>query len=105
MPKHNKKFFCQDCGSSSFLHIKSWLDELTKLFIPSIPLPRKIDQFLDLCLEKIFTFLGLASLEDNFTESDIQLRSMCFIKEAKKRGVQFRVLRTPFGIPTIFKQK
>ncbi|HDY72677.1 MAG TPA: hypothetical protein ENH90_00760 [bacterium] len=91
------KNFCKDCGMPSTYHIQTWLDELTNQFMPYFSLPRKLEYFFDLLLEKFFIFTRLLSLRDDFTRADIQLRSTCFIKEAKKRGIKFKALRGPFG--------
>ncbi len=80
---------------SSFYHIQTWLDEFTNRFLSRIVLPRKIELLFDVLLEKFFTFSRLASLRDNFTNSDIQLRSTCIIEELRKRGVTIKVLRGP----------
>jgi len=102
MRKKDKRF-CKDCGMPSICHIQTWIDELTNRFLPRLILPRKIELFFDTLLEKFFTFSRLASLKSDFTRSDIQLRTTCFIKEAKKRGVKFKVLHGPFGYTNWFR--
>ena len=102
MNRKSKKF-CKDCGMSSFYHIQTWLDEFINCFLPRIALPRKIELFFDVLLEKFFTFFRLASLRDNFTNSDIQLRSTCVIEELRKRGVTIKVLRGPAGYTNHFR--
>lgn len=97
------KKFCQDCGKSSYYHIQTWLDELTNRFLPRLSLPRKIEDFFALLLEKFFTFFRLASFRDNFTSSDIQLRSTCFIDELRKRGGSVKALHGPFGYTNHFR--
>ena len=104
MNRKSKKF-CKDCGMSSFYHIQTWLDEFINRFLPRIALPRKIELFSDVLLEKFFTFFRLASFEDNFTNSDIQLRSTCIIEELRKRGVTIKVLRGPSAIRIASAQK
>jgi len=91
------KNFCKDCGMSSTHHIQTWLDGLTDRFLPHLSLPRKLESFFNVLLEKFFIFFKLASLKNDFTRSDVQLRISCFIDEAKKRGIKFKVLRGPFG--------
>ena len=88
---------------SSFYHIQTWLDEFINRFLPRIALPRKIESFSDVLLEKFFTFFRLASLRDNFTNSDIQLRSTCIIEELRKRGVTIKALRGPLGYTNRFR--
>lgn len=97
------KNFCKDCGMSSAYHIQTWLSEFTNRFLPHIILPRKIEPIFDILLEKFFTFSKLVSLGDDFTDSDIQLRSSCFIKELKKRGATIKALRGPTGYTNHFR--
>ncbi len=101
----NRKNFCKDCGTSSLSHIQTWLDDFTDCLLPRITLSRKIDLLFDAVLEKFFTFFGLASLRDDFTRSDIQLRSSCFAEELRKRGAVLEVLRGPFGCTNHFRAK
>lgn len=84
-------------------HIETWLDEFTNRFLPSIRLPRKTESFFDVLLEKFFTFSRLASFRGDFTRSDIQLRSSCFIEELRKRGGAVKALRGPFGYTNHFR--
>lgn len=102
MNKKSKKF-CKDCGMSSYYHIQTWLDEFINHFLPRIKLSRKIEGFFDVLLEKIFTFFRLVSLRDDFTRSDIQLRSTCFIDEFRKRGGSVKALRGPVGYTNHFR--
>ena len=97
------KGFCKDCGMPSAYHIETWLDECINRFLPSIRAPRMVERFFDAVLEKLFTLSSLASFKDNFTRSDIQLRSSCFIEELKKRGATVWALRGPFGCTSHFK--
>ncbi len=94
MNKKTEKI-CKDCGLSSYYHIQSWLNELNDRLLPEIRLPRKVEEFFDLWLEKFLIFLKLASLRDDFTRSDIQLRSSCFIDEFRGRGGSVKALRGP----------
>jgi len=102
MVKKSKKF-CKDCGMPCTYHIRTWIDELANQFLPRPSLPRKLEQLFDALLEKFFTFSKLASLRDNFTRSDIQLRTTCFIEEGKKRGIKFKALRGPFSYTNHFR--
>lgn len=97
------KNFCQDCGTPSYYHIETWIDEFTNRLLPNIKLPRKLEQFFDVLIEKFFTFSRIACLRDDFTSSDIQLRSTCFINELKKRGATVRALRGPAGYTNHFR--
>ena len=97
------KNFCRDCNSPSRYHIQTWLAELANLLLPPLSLPRKFEAFFDTLLEKIFTFLKITELKDNFSPSDIPLRTTCFIREAKKRGVKFQAMLGPFGYTNYFR--
>lgn len=99
----NIKNFCKDCGMPSTYHIQTWLEALTDWCTPHIFLPQKLEYFFDLLLEKTFTFLKLVSPRDDFTRADIQLRSTCFIEEARKRGVKFKVLHGRSGYTNHFR--
>ncbi|MBU1033113.1 MAG: hypothetical protein ABII13_01375 [Patescibacteria group bacterium] len=92
-----KKRFCKDCALPSNHHINTWIDELTDRLIPNLSLPKKIDRFFDILIENFFIHLKLVSLKDDFTRSDIQLRTTCFIDEAKKRGIKFKAICGRFG--------
>jgi len=97
------KGFCNDCGMPSVYHIQTWLDELTDRFLQCLPSFKKLELFFGVLLEKFFIFFKLASLRDNFTSSDIQLKSTCFINEARKRGIKFKALYGPFGYTNHFR--
>ncbi len=102
------KNYCEDCGTSSLYHTSTWLDELTNIFLPHALLrflPRKIDSFFEILLEKFFVLSRIASFKDDFTRADIQLRSSCFIEEGRKRGIKFRALRGPFGYTNHFQME
>ena len=96
MAEKYKKFFCKDCGFPSAYHIQTWLEELAN-HLPDFSLFKKIKYFSDVLFEKIFTFFKVAFLKENFNLSDIQLRSACFIREARNHGIKFKILRGPFG--------
>lgn len=90
---------------SSPSHIATWFEEIGGLFSSALPrnfLLEKFGVFGDVFAEKFFTALGLGSMRDDFTSSDIQPRSHCFVEEAKKRGVTFKVFRGPFGYTNHF---
>jgi cyanophycin synthetase len=97
------KNFCNDCGMPSIYHVQTWLDELTDRFLQCLPPFKKLELFFDVLLEKFFIFFKLASLRDDFTSFDIQLKSTCFINEAKKRGIKFKALYGPFGYTNHFR--
>lgn len=97
-----KKNFCKECGLESIYHIQTWTDELIDRFLPRLSLPRTIEIACDIFLEKFLGFLGLVKLKDNFAPSDIQMRSACFIEEARVRGVKFQAIKGPFGYTNHF---
>lgn len=92
--------FCKDCGLPASYHIQTWIGGLLDHFLPSVP-----PTFLSGKIEKLFVFLGLASWQDNFTVSDIQLRSTCFINEARQQGITFQALYGPFGYTGYFRMQ
>ncbi len=97
-----RKNFCEDCGLSCFYHLQSWLDELAETFLPSWSLSKKHGAAIDTLLEKFFGAVRLIKLEEDFALSEVPMRSACFIKEARKRGVRFRAIRGPFGYTNHF---
>ena len=91
------KKYCKDCGLPAIHHITTWLDEITEISVPKLRLPRKFNSFFDVMLEKFFTAVGLIKMRDDFSLSEIQMRSACFINEARKRGIKFKATKGPFG--------
>ena len=73
--------------------------------LPSLKLPRKIEDFFDMALEKFFILFGLAEFRDDFKASDIQLRSFCFLDEMKKRRAICQAMKTFVGYNNRFKIK
>lgn len=102
MNRKNQKFFCRDCGHSCFYHIFSWLEEVNNHLLPRLSMPAKWERVFGWFLDKLLLTLGILKIDDNFTESDIQLRTTCFIKEARKKGVQFKALKGPWGYTNHF---
>ena len=70
--------------------------------MPRLKLPKKIETFFDVVLEKSFSSIGLIKMRDNFLLSEIQMRSACFIDEARKRGVKFQATKGPVGYTNHF---
>lgn len=105
MPQAHSKNFCQDCGQTNAYHYSTWLEEMSRTLLPSFKLPKKIETLFDVLLEKVFISIGLAKFRADFTDSDIQMRSACFVKEMRKRGGAFRVLQSVFGFTNHFKIK
>jgi D-alanine-D-alanine ligase-like ATP-grasp enzyme len=99
------KNFCKECGQSNWHHFSTWLEELTNHILPPLKLPPKIEAVFDILPEKILTAMGLAKFRTDFTSSDIQLRTTCFIEEMKKRGAVFHALQSIFGTTNHFKME
>jgi cyanophycin synthetase len=96
------KKHCKDCGLPAAYHIQTWLDEITSSIMPRLRLPKKIESFFDVVLEKTFSSIGLIKMRDDFLFSEIQMRSACFIDEARKRGVKFQAAKGPVGYTNHF---
>lgn len=96
------KKHCKDCGLPSSHHIGTWLGEFIGQLSPPLSLPRKIETRLNILLERSLEFFGLIKPKDDFALSDIQVRSACFIEEARKRGVKFKAIWGPLGYTNHF---
>ena len=97
------KKYCKECGQSSLIHFNTWLDELSNHLFPALKLAPQIETAVDVLIEKFLLITKLAEFSADFTNSDIQLRSTCFIDEMKKRGAVFHALRTAHGFTNHFK--
>ena len=60
------KKHCKDCGLPAAYHIQTWLDEITSSIMPRLRLPKKIESFFDVVLEKTFSSIGLIKMRDDF---------------------------------------
>lgn len=96
------KKYCKDCGLHSAHHINTWLEEITNALLPKLRLSRKLNSWFDIMFEKTFSFVGLIKMRDDFLLSEIQMRSACFIDEARKRGVKFKAAKGPVGYTNYF---
>ncbi len=96
------KKYCKDCGLPAVHHVKTWIDELSGILLSQLRLSQKNEFFIDIFIEKTFLFTGLVKMENDFLLSEIQMRSACFIDEARKRGVKFQVAKGPFGYTNHF---
>jgi len=96
------KKYCKDCDLPTVYHIQTWLDEITGALMPKLRLSRKFNSFFDILFEKSFATIGLIKMRDNFLLSEIQIRSACFINEARKRGVKFKAAKGPIGYTNHF---
>lgn len=96
------KKYCKDCGLPAAHHIQTWLDEITSTLMPRLRLPGGLESFFDVFLEKTFLSIGLIRMSDDFLFSEIQMRSACFIDEARKRGVKIKAAKGPFGYSNRF---
>ena len=88
---------CQECNLPAVSHVQTWLDEIISTIMLRLKFSKRISYFFDILLENFFQLLGLIKMEDNFLLSEIQMRTACFITEARKRGVKFTVIKGPFG--------
>ena len=104
MKEKKRRKFCHDCGKPSSYHIHNWIEELVCLlpFQFLYFFARKAENWLPVLLEKLSIFLRLASLEDNFDISKVGIRTACFIEEARKNGMKFKIFRGPFGYTNHF---
>ncbi len=96
------KKHCKDCGLPIAHHIQAWVDEIISSIIPRLRLPKRAESFFDVALEKTFSSIGLIKMRDDFLFSEIQMRSACFIDEARKRGVKFKAVKGPVGYTNHF---
>ena len=96
------KRYCKDCDLPAAYHIQTWLDEIASALAPHLRLPKRLESFFDFLLEKTFTTAGLIKMKDDFSLSEIQMRSACFVNEARKRGVRFKVAKGPVGYTNYF---
>ena len=94
--------YCKDCDLTAIYHIQTWLDEIINTFALRLRLLKRLESFFDVLLEKIFTTVGLIKMKDDFFLSEIQMRSACFINEARKRGVSFKAAKGPAGYTNYF---
>lgn len=96
------KEHCKDCGLPAAHHIQTWLDEITSTLMPRLRLSKKLESFFDFSLKKTLSLIGLIKMRDDFLLSEIQMRSACFIDEARKRGVKFKAAKGPVGYTNHF---
>lgn len=96
------KKYCKDCDLPSTHHIRTWFDEIIDTLMPRLRLSKKFELIFNALLEKIFSLIGLIKMRDDFLSSEIQMRSACFINEAKKRGVKFKAAKGPVGCTNHF---
>lgn len=93
---------CKDCGLSVTYHIQTWFDEIISSLTPQLKFPRKFELFFNFLIEKFFLFVGLIKIKNNFLLSEIQMRSACFISEARKQGIKFKATKGPVGYTNYF---
>jgi len=96
------KKYCKDCGLPAAYHIQTWLDEFTNTLLPRLAFLKRLNPFFDILLEKTFESIGVIKMRGDFLLSEIQMRSACFIDEARKRGVKFKAGKGPFGYTNHF---
>lgn len=92
--------YCFDCGKRKIFHLESWIDNLVGV-LPHLSFfsSKKINNFLDVFLEKFLKFLNLAHYEkiENVQKINIPLGIKSFLKEIKDRGGEVFVLKSVFG--------
>ena len=96
------KKYCKDCSLPAAYHIQTWLDELTNTLLPRLAFLKRLNPFCDILLEKTLGSIGLVKMRGDFLLSEIQMRSACFIDEARKRGIKFKAGKGPFGYTNHF---
>ena len=97
MNQYKRNNFCQDCNKSSLYHFSTWLDELIANFTFFSYFSNKLEKSIYFFMEKIFVFLRIASLKKDFSLLHIHPRTSCFIKEGRKKGIEFKMVKGPFG--------
>lgn len=95
---------CPDCNTPRSQHVETWIDGL----FSSLPQIRfsAVDRFTDwffLVVERLVIAVGIARWDENFSLHDIQLRSACFVEEARKRNIPVAVLKSRFGVTGHFR--
>lgn len=91
---------CKECKK---YHFFTWLEEITSHILPTIKIPSRVENLLNILLEKPLIFFKIATFEKDFTKNNVQLRTICFIKEMEKQGADFFVLKSFFGFTNYFK--
>ncbi len=94
--------YCEDCGLPVIYHFQTWIDGLIEACLPQFKFSQKTNSFFSGLIEKFFLVLGLIKAKDDFEMSEIQMRSRCFINEAKKYGIKFKALKSPFEYTNYF---
>jgi D-alanine-D-alanine ligase-like ATP-grasp enzyme len=99
---------CPDCQSPSWFHLGTWIDDISDRLLPQKPLrfvPDFVESGIEAAFEKILLVFGVLSLHKDFKDSEIPLRSACFIAEAKKHGFEFQAIKGPLGYTGHFRMK
>jgi len=71
--------------------------------LPVFNPPRRIEDFSDYFLEKLFVALGLFRPRKDFAVADIPQRVFLFLKEMEKRGAAGYAFKTPWGWADFYK--
>ena len=100
-----KENFCEDCALPPSYHFQSWLEELVVIFLP-LNLFGALRGFLtnlaDFLLENFFILTRLAKWRNDFSLTDVQLRTALFIKAARQREIKIRAFYTKNGSNNVF---
>lgn len=97
---------CEDCGTPRSGHILTWFDGLITppceaLF--SRITPHNVVRWFETWWERLFVASGLLKPVLDFSLSEIPIRSACFVKEARKRGIPVWALKGPWGYTNHFR--
>ena len=95
-----QKGFCEDCALSTSSHWGFWLEGLADVLLPQRLfgfLHKYLTSFVDLLMEKFFLALRLVKWRGDFPLADVQLRTACFIEEARESGLKIKALYGPVG--------
>jgi len=96
----SKQKFCEDCALPASSHWGFWLEGLADVLLPQRFfgfLHRYLAKPIDLLMEKLFLALHLVKWCEDFPLAAVQLRTACFIEEARKSGLKIKALYSPFG--------
>lgn len=96
---------CKDCGPLPISHFQNWVDDLLYLLFPQKLfkfLPSKSLHYFSNLLDKILIKSKFLSPKSEFSRHLISLRSTVFMEEAKKYGINFCALQSPFRYTNYF---
>ncbi|MBI5077682.1 hypothetical protein HZB94_04870 [Candidatus Falkowbacteria bacterium] len=98
-----RQLICKDCGPLPASHFEKYVESFVDFFLPKIDV-RWFGK-IDWIFERFFLVLGIFKKEQCFPYDKVSLRSTVFIDEAKKRGMEFWALKSPFCYINAFQMK